>query len=414
MIKVRNDEISRTVNIRRMTLVFFSVIVLAVMIEPAYISNAAAKWLHEIYRFLRYAIAAFVLIFFFFRHTKLRLNMLIISTVIFEGCLFVSTFTKGGDLHTWIRGSAYCVILLFFVQMVVSTSPAAILEATTIVLGLYVHINTLTWILYPGGLYEDIAGKWNCWFLGYDNCGAAIIILSEIIALYHIVSARKWFNVWNWSILISGNFFIFRQGIATIILVEAVAIIFLFMVQCKAIRKIIGSARAIIIGMLVLFILLQFFSVQENTLFAIILNILGKDTTLTGRTRVWKMGWDSIFPKHIVLGMGMQTVFEYIARFEGVKSFSHLHCYYLQVLYDGGILAFGSFVFLLLQVAKRFDKGEKDFSDMVLLAGLLVLLLIWQVEAYSTLNWYFFILLTILYNVSVFKQLSKEKYPIEK
>ena len=126
------------------------------------------------------------------------------------------------------------------------------------------------------------------------------------------------------------------------------------------------------------------------------------------------MGWDSIFPKHIVLGMGMQTAFEYIARFGGVKFFSHLHCYYLQVLYDGGILAFGSFVFLLLQVAKRFDKGEKDFSDMVLLAGFLVLLLIWQVEAYSTLIWYFFILLTILYNVSMFKQSQKEKYPIDK
>lgn len=118
------------------------------------------------------------------------------------------------------------------------------------------------------------------------------------------------------------------------------------------------------------------------------------------------MGWDSVLSKHFLLGEGMQTGLEYVTRFGGVKAFSHLHCYYLQILYDGGLLAFVSFVLLLLIIAKRFDNREKYFGDLVILDGLLVFMIVWQVEAYPELIWYFSILMVLIYNISAFKDLA--------
>ena len=333
-----------------------------------------------------------------------KLNMLLLSTVIFEGCLFLSTLVNGGDLNVWVRTCAYCIVLLLFMQMIIQIDPQQLLKSLELVFGIYVHINTLTWILYPKGLYiDEFAGYRNCWFLGYDNCAEVIIILAEIVALYRMVSARKWFKPWELSILISGSVFIFTQMIASAIVAEIVAILFLLLTRREAIRVFIGRAKIVVIGMLGMFLLLHFFSVQESPIFSMIFILLGKDITFTGRTRVWKLGWREIFSNNIFLGMGMQNGKDLSAHF-GARAFVHLHSYYLQVLYEGGVLAFGSFVFILMQVARRFDSSHKDYSDMVLLAGLLAFMTMWQVEAYSILVIYFFVLLFILYNAPRFKR----------
>ena len=406
----RNNKITFTIYKSRCAILLLSVTVLTVMIEPTYISTVVSGWVHVLYRVLKYVIALLVLIALFLR--RIKLDMLMIGMVVFEGCLFISTFIREGDLYTWIRNGAYCIILLLFMQIIVSIIPDIAFAAVSIVLGLYVHINTLTWILYPEGLYVDrIAGYKNCWLLGYDNCAAPIIILAEIVAVYRLVSKHKSSQIWNWSILISGSVFIFSQMIATAIITEVTVIIFLFLTKRKDVRKVIGNGKIIVIGMMILFILIQFFNIQGASIFSMIFRLLGKNATF-GRTRLWQMAWGDILPKNIVLGLGVQTSETYIAHF-GQRFCSHLHCYYLQVLYEGGLLAFGSFVSLLLQVAGKFDKGEKDFSDMVLLSGLLAFMLMWQVEAYSGLVWYFFILLDLLYDASAFKKTENTNVPVD-
>lgn len=400
MIKNKNNRFILTVSKSRWAAIFFSVIVLAVLFEPAYITDLSGG-LHRIYRILKYVAAVSVLAVFVLRHGKL--NTLLLGTIIFEGCLLISTLVRGGDLYIWTRSGAYCVVLMLFAQMVVSKVPDILFKAGTIILGLYVHINTLTWILYPNGLFKTAVGYENCWFLGYDNCAAAIVLLAEIMALYHIVSTHKRLKLWDWSILISGSIFIFGSMIATAIIAEVVAILFLLLTWRETVRKIIGSAKLVVIGMLALFLLIQFFSVQESSVFVWIFLLLGKNATFTGRTRIWKIAWKDLFPHNIVLGMGMQESAKYAAHF-GARVFTHLHSYYMQVLYDGGLLAFGSFMFLLLDVARRFDQGKKDFSDMVLLAGLLSFMVMWQAEAYSQLIIYFFVLLALLYNAPMLKQ----------
>lgn len=374
---------------------FISVIVLIVLIEPAYISSELQA-VHVVFRIMKYVVTVAVLAVFIIRREKL--DMLLLSAIIFEGCLLVSTLINGGDLYIWVRTCAYCIVLLLFMQMIVRVNPELLLKALSIVFGIYVHINTLTWILYPDGLYIDaFVGYKNCWFLGYDNCAGAIIILAEVVALYRIITSRKWFRPWELSILISGSVFVFALMIASAIVAEVTAILFLLLTRSKAIRALIGRARIVVIAMLCMFLLLHFLSVQERPIFSMIFLLLGKDTTFTGRTRVWKIGWKAILSKNFLMGFGIHEAEYYSALFNS-RAFNQLHCYYLQILYDGGFLAFGSFVFMLMQAAKRFDSGQKNFGSMALLAGLVAYMILWQIEAYSSLLILFFVLLSLLYN----------------
>lgn len=401
MIKNKNDRYVLIINKSRWTVMMLSVIVFAALIEPTYISGQISENVRWVYRILKYVIAISVVAVYIIRRGKL--DMLLLSTLIFEGILSVSTLVNGGDMYVWVRTCAYCIVLLLFVQMVFPLAPGELLKAIAIVLGLYIHINTLTWILYPDGLYVNSIGYENCWFLGYDNAAAATIVLAETVALYRIVSGKKGLKIWDWSVLISGIVFIFGTLTATAVVAEVTAVLFLLLTRKEKIRRVIGKARIIVLGMVGLFLLIQFFSVQEIPVFSMIFLLLGKDFTFTGRTRFWRMAWKDIMSKHFLLGMGMQTEKKIAIHF-GSNAIVHLHSYYLQVFYEGGILAFGGFVFMLMQAARRFDKGEKDFSDMVLLAGLVAFMMMWQTEAYGNLLILFFILLSLLYNAPLLKR----------
>lgn len=404
---IKNSRSRYTILIsKRIWLVtILSVIVFCVLIEPAYLYDAevggAIGIVHNGIRIMRYAVAGLVLGAFVIY--RIKVNSLLVWTAVFELCLLLSTFINAADIVGWIRDGAYSIVLLLFMQMIFSLDSDLLLRSLSLVLGSYVHINTLTWVLYPKGLYVSPAGYWNCWFLGYDNVAAVIIFLAQIVALYRISSSEnKWIQLWDWSILISGVVFIFRQMIGSAVVAEVAALLFLLATRNGKIRKTVGKAKLIVIGMLLLFLLIHFY-IQQKWLFLFIIQFLGKVSTFTSRTRVWKQAWREI-PQKPLLGRGIQQASEYIAMAGGNRHYAHLHSYYLQVIYEGGILAFGSFLVLLLCAAQKFDNTEVTPSDMILLAGFLGFLIMWQVEAYNGLIRYAFIMLFLIYNTGAIRQ----------
>ena len=404
---IKNSRSRYTIIIsKRIWLVtILSVIVFCVLIEPAYLYDAevggAIGIVHNGIRIMRYAVAGLVLGAFVIYRVKV--NSLLVWTAVFELCLLLSTFINAADIVGWIRDGAYSIILLLFMQMIFSLDSDLLLRSLSLVLGSYVHINLLTWVLYPEGLYVNSIGYKNCWFLGYDNPASVIIFLAQIVALYRIFSSKnKWIQLWDWSILISGGVFIFRQMTANAVIAEVVAILFLLLTRNDAIRKLIGKAKLIVIGMLLLFLLIHFFSIQQKGLFSVIILLLGKTLTFTGRTRVWEQAWREI-PQNLLLGRGIQQATEYVANF-GYKFAVHLHSYYLQVIYEGGILAFGCLLILLFHAARKYDSLETMPNDMILLAGFLGFLIMWQVEASGNLTRYFFIVLFLLCNAQAIRQ----------
>ena len=400
MIKNKNNRIMLVIDKRRWLVMFLSIIALCTLIEPAYIS-ATPNIVHQVFRIMKYAVTAAVLAIFVIY--RIKVSMLLVWTALFEFSLLLSTILNGSDIAGWARDGAYSVVLLLLMQMIFLVDAELLFRTLSVVLGSYVHINTLTWLLYPKGMYVSSLGYWNCWFLGYDNVAAVIIFLAQIVALHRIAASKqRRFKLWDWSVLISGGVVIFCQMVANAVIAEAVVVLFLLLTRREKLRNLIGRATWITYGMLALFVLIQLFSVQRSGIFALVFLLLGKDMTFSNRTIVWQQAWPEVFSRHLFLGRGIQATEDLVNHF-GRYWVVHLHCYYLQVLYEGGLLAFIILVVLLLCAARRFDRKKTEFCDMVLLAGFLGFLVMWQVEASSNLTRYFFILLFLLYNAHEFK-----------
>lgn len=377
-------------------LLIYSLFVILVLFEPDYFTTTP---LHRIFQVTK-CIAALLTIVIFVNQ-KINLNALIIGTTVFEIWLLFSTVVNHSAIDIWIKNCAYVIVLILFAQTVLEMDAHILPLALSIVLGLYTHINTICRLLFPAGMYISRTGKLNCWLLGYDNCACLMILLSIIIALFRILYYRNHFMIWEWSVLISGLWFIFSQGVATTIIAIVLFFIFLVVSKNKIIRKCFSKGTLIVFSMLLLFFLLQFVSIQDRSVFSFIFDSLGKNTTFTGRTRVWAVAWEEIKSGGWILGMGLQSMDMY-SRLFGGRSWITVHNYYLQIIFEGGFVAFVIFFTVLIYTAIRFDRGKYSYAYMPLLAGLLAMMMMWQAEAYEDLVKYGFVLLSLMYNAETF------------
>lgn len=400
--KRRKPFATLQINKRKCLLLTYSVFVLLVLFEPAYIAITS---FHLFFRIAKWLVAFFAIFAFIVR--KIKLNVVLVGTIMFEGLLLLSTIVNGAAVGDWVKNCAYIIILMLFVQTVMEQDAQILLVSLSVVLGLYTHINTVCRVLYPLGMYTtSSAGYQNCWFLGYDNCAGVIIQLAITVALFRILNFKDRFLFWEWSVLLSGCWFILVQGIATSIVAEMCFFTVVLASGNEQIKKIFLKGTIVVLGMFLLFFLIQFVSIQERSIFSSVFKELGRNTTFTGRTRIWSIAWRDIHNYGWLLGRGQQTG-EMYQRHLGDRVWAHLHSYYLQVIYEGGFLSFAALFGVLIYVTAHFDKGKYSHRYMTFLAGLLAIMLMWQTEAYSDLIKYGFIILSLMYNTPLLVQSEK-------
>ena len=388
---------------RKCLLLAYSIFVLLVIFEPEYISISS---IHMYFSVARYVATFLTITVFLARNVKL--NALLIGTVIFESLLLLFTVVNGSAMDIWISDCAYTIVLILFSQTVMELDARILPLALSIVLGLYTHINTVCRVLYPLGLYTNSVGYRNCWFLGYDNCACIIILLAVTVTLFRILYYKGHFLLWDLSVLVSGCWFILVQGIATAIIAGSLFFVLIIVSRNEWFRKNFSKGVLLVVGMFVLFFLIQFASIQDSSIFLPFFKILGRNVTFTGRTKIWSMAWKEIQRSDWLLGKGLQTSAIFQSHFGG-RLAVHLHSYYLQVIYEGGFLTFATLFGVLACVTIRFDKGKYGYAYMPFLAGLLAIMLMWQTEAYSDLIKYGFVILSLMYNAPLLRQ-SEETY----
>lgn len=387
---------------QRLAVLIYSMFVIVVLIEPAYVSQMQGLF-HRIFSICKYLAAGSSIFLYLIR--KPRLNRLLLGCLFYEMILLFSTILHSASLNTWIKNCAYMVAFLFFLQVIMEIDGEVLLYALSIVLGTYTNLNTLSWLAYPKGMYRHPLGYQNCWFLGYDNVAASIIVVAVTVCLFRIFLYRGTRMFWDWIVVLSGIWFIFALRVATAIFALAGFFLLLIGTRKKKLRKFIGNAQLVVLGMLGLFFLIQFFDVQQSDTFLYVCRLLKKNISLSSRTILWKKAWRDLTGGNILLGLGVHESAEYAKHF-GQGWIVHLHCYYLQVLYEGGILAFGTLFSWIFYVAKIFDRTDHRYCAMTVLGGVLTLMFMWQAEASNNLIRYFIIVLFLLYNVRHFENMK--------
>ena len=387
---------------QRSLLLAYSLFVLFALFEPDYIASETS--LHIVFRIARYVSVLLVLSFFLIRKTKL--NVLLLETLLFEGALLLPTFINDLAIEKWISNCGFVIVLVFFAQTVMEKDAQIFPLALSIVLGLYTHINFLCRLLYPSGMYINFLGYRNCWFLGYDNNAGMTILLASVVALFRIFYYKDHVLFWDWSILMSGWSFILVQNVATALVGGGIFFAFVLASQNRWFRKRFSRGMLVVVGMVFMFFLIQFSSIQENHFFSFVFDALKKNTTFTGRTKLWAAAWREIQNGGWLLGRGMKTAAMYQQHFGAVWTV-HLHCYYLMVIYEGGVFAFAAFIGLFTHTAIRFDRGKFSAVYMPLISGLLAAMLMWQTEAYNDQIRYIFVILSLMYNAPLLQNSEK-------
>lgn len=400
--KSRKAFFSIQINKQKGLLLAYSLFVLFALFEPDYILLETS--FHTVFRIAKYVSALLVVSFFLIRKTKP--NIFLLETILFEGLLLFSTIINGSAIEKWISDCGYVIVLVLFAQTLMETDTRIFPLALSIVLGLYTHINSICRLLYPSGMYINSLDYWNCWFLGYDNNAGTIILIAIMAALFRILYYKNRLLLWDWSVLVSGCWFILIQNVATGLVAGVLFFAFVLASKNRWFRQWFSRGFLIVVGMILMFFLIQFVSIQEKSIFSFAFDALSKSTTFTGRTRIWKVAWRDIQNSGLLIGRGLQTSAMNTNHF-GLRWAVHLHSYYLQVIYEGGIFAFIAFLGVLMHTVVRFDKGKFNATYMPFIAGLLAVMLMWQMEAYGDLVRYGFVILSLIYNAPLLRQSEK-------
>ena len=307
-------------------------ILLLGIFPPAYFNQI--KLLDYCLEGLKAIVWFFVLMLYFASikfHMKKVFNILLYVLVI--ELLFTTLKSKDASIYLWITQIVNVIIICFFVEEMMTYAPYNGLKCIYAYFSLITLINTITIFIFPNAMYPNVGGVWVCWFLGEDNNAYFYYILVSTLAMLycHYVSKRITFlALMDW---LSAFIFVFHNDIATGIVCQLIWLILVVAYQFKWLRKLLKAQYALYI-MLVGFVALV---ISRNLILAPVVEALGRDITLSGRTIVWDRTIELILKKPI-FGYGVCNGDVY-AEMIGRSGTTMAHDWILNLGFAGGVVA---------------------------------------------------------------------------
>ena len=363
---------------------FMLFLIFFILLKPGSFSEYTAwKNIGNIINILRIFICMWCLFYFLLRRCKI--DKFILFIILFYCSLLFSTFYFNQSYVNLIYEFASILswIVLFKINMLDNKDKfLTTLENTFFILLL---INFITIILFPGGFYLNSSGYSGNYFLGYDN--NLITYIFPALALSFTNSLNK-----NGKIVLKSIFLLIISFCSIIFtwsatgIVSMVIMIALFLVY--TINKKDFPIKKYIVVALILFIGIVFLRFQ-NIFSFIIEGWLKKDLTFTGRTYIWDI-FISEIKKSILIGHGIVDSKYLILTLNA----GHAHNYFLQILYQGGLLTLSMFLgFFFSAINKVKNCNEKKYVGIVIFAYLISFIF----EAYSLTNMFIIVLLIAYY-----------------
>lgn len=375
---------------------FMLFLIFFILLKPGSFSEYTAwKNIGNVINILRMFTCVWCLFYFLLRRGKI--DKFILFVILFYCSLLFSTFYFSQSYVNLIYEFASILswIVLFKINVLDNKDKfLTTLENTFFILLL---INFITIILFPGGFYLNSSGYSGNYFLGYDN--NLITYIFPALALSFTNSLNK-----NGKIGLKSIFLLIISFCSIIVtwsatgVVSMVIIIVLFFAY--AINKKDFPIKKYIVVALSLFIGIVFLRFQ-NIFSFIIEGWLKKDLTFTGRTCIWDIFIGEI-KKSILIGHGIVDS-KYLIR---TLNAGHAHNYFLQILYQGGLVTFSMFLgFFFSAINKVKNCKEKKYVGIVIFAYLISFIF----EAYSLTNMFIIVLLNAYYYEPSSKNLKEVK-----
>lgn len=369
---------------------FVLFIIFFVLLKPGSFSEYAAwKKIGDIINIMRIFVCIWCLSYFFLKRVKI--DKFISFVVLFYLSLLFSTFYFGQTyvnlLFEFI--SILSWIILFKTNIFDNKKFFTNLENTFLFL---LTINFITIVLFPGGFYQNSSGYSSNYFLGYDN--NLITYIFPALALSFTNSYGETGKVGLKSIyllIISLLSIILTWSATGVVAISIIAVLF----SIYTFKKKDFPINKYIIIVLSLFVCIVLLRIQ-NIFSFIIEGWLKKDLTFTGRTYIWDIFIKQI-KQSLFIGHGIVD-YKYL-----IKSLNagHAHDYFLQILYQGGIIALSMFLgFFFTAINKMKNCKQKKYVGIIIFAYLISFIF----EAYTLTNMFIIVLLISYYYEPLLKE----------
>ncbi len=252
-------------------------------------------------------------------------------------------------------------------------------------------VNFATVLLFPEGMYDDARGIRNTnYFLGNYNI-FILYMLPAIVFGYLVnegnIKKKGYFFLW---ILCFATLYIKRSATSFAVLLLGVYVIFL---NHRWTRMIFNVKTYILVN------ILFFFSVVWNAnsydFIGKIANLLNKDSTFSGRTRIWSTAVQYI-KRNWIWGYGCQSGTAFRIAFDN-DSAIHCHNLYLNILYQYGIVGLIVIAVIFIIVLHELQRLKNDRIRYFLEAYIGIFMLRGQFEAENIKFEFFMFLFLYLY-----------------
>lgn len=309
--------------------------------------------------------------------SKLKVMVLIFAVELWK---ILSTMIAGHGYSDW-GALMNTVGIVLFTYSCLRADRSNFLLGASMILGVYVLLNTATVLAFPNGVYATTQYTQN-YFLSYRTAWFPIYLLASVVIMLNAeINPSKLTSGWRNVIL--GSIFISMCVVWTATGIFCFSISAIMFVVCWKYRdgRVING-KWILLAEAIVFLLMVVLRLQEKFAF-ILVGILKKDITMTARLRIWDNAINAI-SDHFLTGVGNldSTQMKSILGFGA----AHAHNYFLNTTLCYG--AVGAILSLTPICYTMRIKYKNALIALINSCACLALLTSYQVECYMTIGYY--------------------------
>lgn len=363
--------------------IIFPFLVFTIFFKPSFITDSYI--LNEISNLLAVLLSIFFSLIYI---RKNRIDKFTVSLILFILSLFISTIANSQSIIYFAKIYFPLFGLIIYINLLINYDKNKFVKYLGNYLYIIIFINFLSILFGHTGEYERM------YFLGYDNSFTPVIVLGSIILSYF--SFFKYDKItwkyWGINVVTIASCFLVRSSNAMMMgffLIIFDIFLWFKMYSSPKINKIFNLKTYFWIS-IVVFLVLVVYRLQDAFSY-IIIDILHRDLTFTGRTYIWDRAIYYISTSPII-GCGVEDFDLRVL----TKNIFHAHCNYLNILLEGGVLSLTLYFNIFRVIWKKIKKQRYKRDIAVLSFGVFLFFLMSTIEYYKR-NYIFYILLLTLY-----------------
>lgn len=352
-------------------------ILLIPYLEPLLFKEEQFEIFDTIYTYMKIVCLAIIIYCFVrYNYPKIKITKCSMLILVLELFTFFTTIYNNGDIVKFCGPAVSIIALTLLTETFFRILKLDYFRIIRNELFILTIINIIFQIKFPYGILPEIN------FLGIDNrlvfFYIPLIVFSGIYDYYNENKISKftlvtmiitlWSTIRLWAV----------GGFLGLILISGIILLNKF---AKMLKKL--SLKKLIILIILINILVVFLQIQKYFEFLIV-DVLHKDLTLTGRTYLWDWAIESIKQKTLI-GFGIQSD-EYLLNI--YYWVAHPHNMFLNYLTTTGIIGFCLYMMILFVTARESGKIDNDKTKVLLGFTVFVILFLSIADTLDTAIFY--------------------------